>query len=93
MFSGELFSEGLERASFGNYTLIMKPIVNFLVCYLFQGQSYSALKRIEKFIEEIEKNKEVLEKFNEYRTTNRMIKLENLPKLSSIITQIFINKD
>jgi len=91
-FSGELFSEGLERASFGNYTLIMKPIVNFLVCYLFKGQSYSAQKRIEKFIEEIERNKEVLDKFNEYRTTNRMIKLENLPKLNSLIKHIFLNE-
>ena len=91
-FSGELFSEGLDRASFGEFTLLMKPISTFLVCYLFKGQSFSAKKRIQNFVETIEKNKELLEKFNEYYKTNQVIKLEDVPLLNSIITEIFIEK-
>ncbi len=91
-FSGELFSEGLDRASFGEFTLIMKPISRFLACYIFKGQSFFAQKRLEHFIERLEMNQDLMNKFNEYQIANQMIKLEDLPNLNSLITQIFLNE-
>ncbi len=41
-FSDEYFSEGLDLAKFGQYTVFMKSIANFSVCYLFKGQTYLA---------------------------------------------------
>ncbi len=92
-FSGELFSEGLDRATFGQYTLLMKRISTFLVCYLFKGHSFSAQKKIQNFVENIKNNEDLLEKFNKYCQTNRIIKLEDVPILKSLITEIFIKKN
>jgi tetratricopeptide (TPR) repeat protein len=92
-FSSELFSEGLDRAIFGQYTLLMKSISTFLVCYLFKGQSFSAQKKIQNFVENIKNNEDLLEKFNKYYQTNRIIKLEDVPILKSLITEIFIEKN
>jgi tetratricopeptide (TPR) repeat protein len=48
-FSGELFSKGLDRAKFGEDTILMESIAQFSVCYLFKGQTYPAnLKNIIK---------------------------------------------
>jgi hypothetical protein len=91
-FSGELFSEGLDRAMFGQYSLLMKPLSTFLVCYLFKGHSYSAQKKIHKFIENIKDNEGLLSKFEEFYKTNKTINLEELPILNSIIKDIFIEK-
>ena len=92
-FSGEFFSEGLDRATFGQYTLLMKPISTFLICYIFKGQSFSAQKKIQNFAENIKNNKDLLEKFNKYYQTNQIIKLEDVPILKSLITEIFIEKN
>ncbi|UCC20951.1 MAG: hypothetical protein JSV62_06625 [Promethearchaeota archaeon] len=91
-FSAELFSEGLDRASFGDFKVLMKPISTFLVCYLFKGQSFFARKRIQSLVENIGKSEELLEKFNEYYKTNQVIKLEDVPKLNSIIMETFVKK-
>jgi tetratricopeptide (TPR) repeat protein len=91
-FSGELFSEGLDRASFGEFTLIMKPISRFLACYIFKGQSFYAQKRIEYFIERLETNHELMNKFNEYHAINRVIELKYFPALASLINEVFLTK-
>ncbi|MFW9952836.1 MAG: tetratricopeptide repeat protein [Candidatus Thorarchaeota archaeon] len=91
-FSGELFSEGLDRASFGEYKLLMKPISTFLTCYLFKGQSFSAQKKIQSFVEKIEHNEELLEKFNDFYKTHQTIKIEDVPQLNSLITKTFLEK-
>ena len=88
-FSGELFSEGLDRASFGEFTLMMKPISRFLLCYIFKGQSFFAQKRIEHFIERLEMNQDLMNKFNEYHAINRVIELKDFPVLDSIINEVF----
>jgi len=52
-FMNNIFSEGLDRASFGEYTLLIKEVQSFLLCYIYKGQSYSALNRIKALIEQI----------------------------------------
>ena len=52
-FISEMFSEGLDRASFGEHTLLMKSIPPFLMFYIYKGQSYSAQKRVNSFIREL----------------------------------------
>ena len=91
-FSGELFSEGLDRASFGEFTLVMKPISRFLACYIFKGHSFYAQKRIEYFIERLETNHELMNKFNEYHAINRVIELKDFPVLDSLISEVFLTK-
>ncbi|MFX1556314.1 MAG: tetratricopeptide repeat protein [Promethearchaeota archaeon] len=92
-FCDELFSKGLERAIFGEYTLLMKSVSPFLVCYLFVGQSYYAEQRITYFIENIQRNKELWEKIAKYYKSSQTAQLKDLPSLEPLITNLFINKN
>ncbi|MFX0018546.1 MAG: tetratricopeptide repeat protein [Promethearchaeota archaeon] len=91
-FIGELFSEGLDRASFGEHTLLMSSLSPFFMCYIFKGQSYSAKHRIKFFINEIQRNKDVWETFKKYYKMNQEIQLKDIPALESLIIDIFIDK-
>lgn len=48
-FGDEIFSEGLDRAKYGEYTVLMKSVDPFLVCYLFKGQSFLAKQKLAYF--------------------------------------------
>jgi len=88
-FSGEIFSEGLDRAKFGEHTVILKPMDKFLVCYLYKGHSYRAIKRINFFIDQIQNTKEIWNTFNMSRKTNRVIKINKIPQLKTVIEKMF----
>ncbi|MFX0050611.1 MAG: tetratricopeptide repeat protein [Candidatus Hodarchaeota archaeon] len=51
-FVQEAFSAtgSIERVKHKEHTLLLKPINPFLCCYVFKGQSYSALQKLDEFI-------------------------------------------
>ncbi len=75
-FSGELFSKGLDRAKFGEHTVLMKSVASFSICYLFKGQSYLAQKRITNFIKKFENTPEIWQTFNNFYKTHQTIELK-----------------
>ncbi|MHA2399132.1 MAG: tetratricopeptide repeat protein [Promethearchaeota archaeon] len=91
-FSDEMFSKGLDRASFGDYTLFMNAASPFLVCYLFKGQSYSAQQRIRYFLDKLQSNQEVWQAFEKYYQMNQEIQLKDIPSLEPLIKEVFIDK-
>ena len=86
------FSEGLDRASFGKYILIMKSITPFLVCYIFKGDSYYAMQRVKLLISKIESNEEVWQMLQQFYQQNRIIQKDDIPSLNLIVNKIFIEK-
>jgi hypothetical protein len=92
-FSDEVFSKGLDRASFGEYTLFMSSASPFLVCYLFKGQSYSAQRRINYFLEKITDDKVIWGNFEKYYQLNQEIQLKDIPYLEVLLTKIFLEKE
>jgi len=92
-FIGEMFSEGLDRASFGEHTLLMSPAPPFMVCYVYKGQSYSAQHRIRIFIDKIHNDKPIWQTFNEFNQANREIQIKDIPSLEPLINDIFIDKN
>jgi hypothetical protein len=92
-FSGELFSEGLDRAKFGNYMVILKSFHSFSICYLFKGQSYLATKRLEKFIETIKNSKDLMKIFDRFYENHVFIDLKKHPILELLLKEIFIEKE
>jgi len=88
-----MFSKGLDRAIFGNYTLLMKSATPFLVCYLFKGQSYLAQQRIKYFIDNIRTNNNIWQGLNKYYQANQEIQLKDIPSLDSVISEVFIDKN
>jgi hypothetical protein len=80
-----LLTTNFTDSSFINFYLLilLKLITNFLVCYLFKGQSFFAQKIIQRFAKNVEKDKLILEKFNEFYVTNRVIEPEDVPILNN----------
>ena len=87
-----IFSKGLDRASFGEYTVVLKSIPPFLVCYIFKGQSYQAQRRIGYFVNSIQKENDIWQVFQEFYQVKREVQLNDIPTLEPILTDIFINK-
>lgn len=91
-FSEELFSKGLDRAKFGEYTIVMDSINNYSMCYLFKGSSYLAIQKLAKFSEEMQKIPFIWQTLEKFNNSNQVLELRDIPSLESIINAIFINK-
>ena len=89
-FSAELFSKGLDRAKFGEYTILMDSIEYFSICYLFKGQTYMAKQKLSQFTDHIQSNKSIWESLNRSYRTNETLELKDIPSLESLISEVFI---
>ncbi|MFX1499535.1 MAG: tetratricopeptide repeat protein [Promethearchaeota archaeon] len=92
-FINEKFSEGLDRAIFGEYTLLMNFVSPFFICYIFKGPSYLAQKRLKFFINEIKNNKEIWDTFVKFYNSSMEIQSNNIPYLELLINDLFIDKN
>ncbi|MFX0021013.1 MAG: tetratricopeptide repeat protein [Candidatus Hermodarchaeota archaeon] len=88
----EVFSEGLERAVFGQYTLLMMPLHPFLACYIFKGDSYFAHQKINDFLESIKIDTLIWQSLQDFFHKSKSVDLHSIPKLDSLITEIFVEK-
>jgi len=92
-FIREMFSERLDRAKFGEYTLLIKSIPPFFVSYIFKGDSYYALQKINYFIDHIQKDEFIWQSLMKSYQINKTIHIKEIPLLESLITDIFIKKN
>ncbi|MFX1379009.1 MAG: tetratricopeptide repeat protein [Promethearchaeota archaeon] len=90
-FSDEMLSEGLDRAKFGEYNLLLRTVTPFLVCYLFKGQSYFAQYKLQNFIEKITGNSMIWKIFNKFYQTNQEIQLKDIPILEKLLNESFLS--
>ncbi len=90
-FSDELFSEGLDRAKFGAYSVLMESLSDFTVCYLFKGQIYLAQQKLSHFTEQIQKDASILQTLKKFHETSQVVEPTDIPPLELLITEIFIN--
>ncbi|MCK4480823.1 MAG: tetratricopeptide repeat protein [Candidatus Lokiarchaeota archaeon] len=91
-FINEKFSEGLDRATFGEHTLLMNSVSPFLMCYVFKGQSYLAQQRIRYFIDKIQNDEDIWQNFKKFYQLNKEIQLKDIPSLEPLINEIFMDK-
>ncbi|MHA2088072.1 MAG: hypothetical protein ACW972_07340, partial [Promethearchaeota archaeon] len=92
-FSNEFFTEGLDRAKFGQYTVLMEIISKFSICYLYRGQTYLAKKKIEYFIKRLQTIPSILQTLEKFAETSQVIELKDFPFLEGFITEIFMSKN
>ncbi|MHA1992843.1 MAG: tetratricopeptide repeat protein [Candidatus Hodarchaeales archaeon] len=90
-FSDEFFSQGLDRAKFGEDMILMQSVDTFLVCYLFKGETYFALKKLNQFAEDIQTDTNIWETLNNFSKTNQVVEIKDVPPLESLISEIFID--
>jgi len=89
-FIKEMFSEGLDRAVFGDHTLLMKSIPPFFISYIFKGDSYYALQKLDYFNDHLQKEGEIWQNLLKAFQKNATIQLKDDPLLESLITETFI---
>ncbi|MFX1571468.1 MAG: hypothetical protein ACFFB0_01865 [Promethearchaeota archaeon] len=92
-FISEVFSEGLERAVFGQYTLLMMPLEPFLICYIFKGHSYFAQLKIKSFITSLQNDNFIWQSLQKFFQKSKSIQTNDIPSLESLIIEIFIRKN
>jgi tetratricopeptide (TPR) repeat protein len=88
-FSNEYFSKGLDRAKFGEDTILIESIDKFSVCYLFKGQSYPAKQKLKHFIEKIQNSTLIWKTLEKFYQTSQVIEFQDFPFLEAFITEIF----
>ena len=91
--SDEIFSEGLDRAKFGPYTVLMESISDFSICYLFKGQIYLAKQKLTKFVERIQNNTSIWQTLNKFQKASQVVELRDIPVMESLLTEIFLIKN
>jgi tetratricopeptide (TPR) repeat protein len=89
--SGQMYSESLDRAKFGDHTIILKTLDSISFCYLFEGESYAAQLRLNNFCESIKKNPHIKEILNTAIHTGHTINIEDHPKLEILIAENFLS--
>ncbi|MFX1324652.1 MAG: tetratricopeptide repeat protein [Promethearchaeota archaeon] len=92
-FSDEMFAQGLDRATFGHYNLLMKLISPFMVCYLYKGSTYVASQRIQHFIEKIQHDHHVWETLNKFLKASQLVELKDIPSIEPLIIDLFIERN
>jgi tetratricopeptide (TPR) repeat protein len=91
--SKEVFSEGLDRAKFGEYTIIISSYGKFLICYLFKGQSYYAKQKLGYFTDHVKTTPSVEQILNHFLKDFQTIQLEEYPILKELIIESFFTTD
>jgi tetratricopeptide (TPR) repeat protein len=91
-FINAAFSEGLDRAVFGRYTLLMTPLQPFLICYIFKGYSYSAQFKIKSFIDSIQNDRNIWQSLQKFLQLSKSVHMNDVPMLDSLISNIFVKK-
>ncbi|MFX1456050.1 MAG: tetratricopeptide repeat protein [Promethearchaeota archaeon] len=89
-FSDEFFSQGLDRAKFGDDMILMQSVDTFLICYLFKGETYAALKKLNQFAKDIQNNITIWQTLTKFSKTNQVVELKDAPVLGDLITEIFV---
>ncbi|MFX0030258.1 MAG: tetratricopeptide repeat protein [Candidatus Hermodarchaeota archaeon] len=91
-FIKEMFSEGLDRAVFGDYTLVMKSIPPFFISYIFKGDSYYALQKTDYFIDQIQKEGDIWKNLLKSFELSKSVRLKDIPSLESLINETFTTR-
>ncbi len=91
-FIKETFSEGLDRAVFGEHTLLMKSVPPFFISYIFKGDSYYALQKVDYFKDHLQKEEDIWQNLLKNFQKNTAVQLKDYPLLESLITETFIAK-
>ncbi|MFX0184793.1 MAG: tetratricopeptide repeat protein [Candidatus Hodarchaeota archaeon] len=90
-FIQEAFSEtgSIERVKHKEHTIVLKPMETLLCCYVFKGQSYSALQKLEKFVEVLKDTRALWNLMTS--TTIRDQPLHAEKEINEKITEIFLS--
>jgi len=91
-FIKEMFSEDLDRAMFGDYTLSMNSLPPFFIAYIFKGNSYYAQQKIKFFSAYLKRKVHIWKYLLDYYARKEMIRINENPGLREILIRIFLDE-
>ncbi|MFW9915126.1 MAG: tetratricopeptide repeat protein, partial [Candidatus Thorarchaeota archaeon] len=90
-FGTEVFSGSgaIDRIQYQEYTVASKILESMMFCYMFKGQSYSALQKLDQFMEEIQTISPVWGGLTRALRTGQTLDEPEEMQLGEMITGIF----
>ena len=88
-FSDEIFSEGLDRANFGKFTILMAEMPPFMICYVFEGQSFLAQQKFSKFNEKLHGSDHIWKKLTSSKKTGLLIRDDHSEGIGKLVKKFF----
>lgn len=91
-FCDQIFSEMFDRVKFGEFTVLIKTVDSYFVCYLFQGQTYSARLKLIHFSEFVKKDSTTLKILEKATSINRIININENASFKELINNCFLSE-
>jgi tetratricopeptide (TPR) repeat protein len=90
-FCDQILSESFDRVKFGQHTVLITAIDSFSICYMFQGQSYSARQKLLHFSEAVKKEPDIMKILENTDSKNIEIKVHETASLEELIYESFLS--
>ncbi|MFX1601630.1 MAG: TIR domain-containing protein, partial [Promethearchaeota archaeon] len=90
-FCDQIFSETFDRVKFGQNTVLITAVDSFSICYMFQGQSYSARQKLLHFSEAFKKEPMIMKILQEANNKNIEINVNEIASLEEFIYESFLS--
>ncbi|MFQ5980938.1 MAG: tetratricopeptide repeat protein [Candidatus Heimdallarchaeota archaeon] len=89
----EIFSKSgiMERIMFQEYTISLKALQSKIFCYVFKGQSYSALRKLDQFMERIQASSSINEGLARLLRTGMVLTESKITEIETIANKIFLS--
>ncbi|MFX1460824.1 MAG: tetratricopeptide repeat protein [Promethearchaeota archaeon] len=88
-FSSEIFAKTIDRIKIGQNIIFIKPVEPFVACYVSKGQSYPAIKKLNKFSDAIKNKKEIWDLLNKAAKTSQELSINSSLLLGAVVNDIF----
>ncbi len=79
----------VERIKHNEYTLIIQTFDSFLMCYIFKGQSFSAMRKVSQFISLLKKDETLWQDIEEILESAKPLSVEKEALLKKIVDKVF----
>ncbi|MFX1495558.1 MAG: tetratricopeptide repeat protein [Promethearchaeota archaeon] len=90
-FCDQIFSETFDRVKFGQNTVLITAVNSFSICYMFQGQSYSARQKLLHFSEAVKKEPTIMNILKIAVNKKLELKINELASLEELIYESFLS--
>ncbi|UCD02500.1 MAG: tetratricopeptide repeat protein, partial [Promethearchaeota archaeon] len=90
-FCDQILSESFDRMKFGQHTVLVTAVDSFSICYIFQGQSYSARQKLTHFSKAAKKKHDIIRILKEASNKNIEINVNEIASLKELIYESFLS--
>ncbi|TFH29946.1 MAG: tetratricopeptide repeat protein [Promethearchaeota archaeon] len=88
-FSSEIFAGVLERAKFGDFSILVKKMSPFIISYIYRGRSYGAQRQFHELINILETNSQIWQFLTDAISHGNLLSSNRIPELNRQIQIIF----